>query len=150
LRPPEFPRLITTMSRRDLYHDAVRHALMKDGWTITHDPLPLGDQELLVFADLGAEKLLAAQRGLQKIAVEVKVLGGVSTITELQKAIGQYGLYRYLLERDEPERSLYLAVPQEIYSEYFSKDVIQGWLTREQIQLLIFDPELEVLQWLGM
>ncbi|MBD2552725.1 XisH family protein [Limnothrix sp. FACHB-708] len=138
------------MSRRDLYHDTVRNALEKDGWTITHDPLPLGDQELLVFADLGAEKLLAAQRGLQKIAVEVKVLGGVSTITELQKAIGQYGLYRYLLERDEPERRLYLAVPQEIYSEYFSKEVIQGWLIREQIQLLIFDPELEVLQWLGM
>ena len=136
------------MSRRDLYHDAVRNALIKDGWTITHDPLPLGDQELLVFADLGAEKLLAAQRGLQKIAVEVKVLGGVSTITELQKAIGQYGLYRYLLERDEPERRLYLAVPQEIYSEYFSKEVIQGWLIREQIQVLTFDPELEVLQWL--
>lgn len=136
------------MSRRDLYHDAVCHALIKDGWTITHDPLPLGDQELLVFADLGAEKLLAAQRGLQKIAVEVKVLGGVSTITELQKAIGQYGLYRYLLERDEPERRLYLAVPQEIYSEYFSKEVIQGWLIREQIQVLTFDPELEVLQWL--
>jgi len=104
----------------------------------------------LVFAELGAEKLLAARRGLQKIAVEVKVLGGVSTITELQKAIGQYGLYRYLLERDEPERRLYLAVPQEIYSEYFSKEVIQGWLIREQIQLLIFDPELEVLQWLEM
>jgi hypothetical protein len=38
------------MPRRDLFHDAVRNALVKDGWTITHDPyiLRFGDQRLQV------------------------------------------------------------------------------------------------------
>ncbi len=29
------------MPARDFYHDAVKNALTKDGWTITHDPLTL-------------------------------------------------------------------------------------------------------------
>ena len=37
------------MPRRDLYHDTVRNALIKDGWTIAHDPYVLGDAELYVF-----------------------------------------------------------------------------------------------------
>ena len=32
-------------------------------------------------------------------------------LSELEKAIGQYGLYRSLLRRLEPERELFLAVP---------------------------------------
>ncbi len=27
------------MPARDIHHDAVRNALVKDGWAITHDPL---------------------------------------------------------------------------------------------------------------
>lgn len=30
---------------KDLYHNAVRNALIKDGWTITHDPLRLEDND---------------------------------------------------------------------------------------------------------
>lgn len=26
------------MPARDIFHDAVKKALIKDGWTITHDP----------------------------------------------------------------------------------------------------------------
>ena len=50
------------MPARDLYHDVVRNALSKDGWAITHDPyrLPWGRKDLYV--DLGAEKLLAAEK----------------------------------------------------------------------------------------
>ncbi len=29
------------MPAKDTYHDAVRHALVKDGWTITHDPFTI-------------------------------------------------------------------------------------------------------------
>ncbi len=49
------------MPRRDLYHETVRNALIKEGWTITHDPLILGDLELRVYPDLGAEKSGASQ-----------------------------------------------------------------------------------------
>jgi hypothetical protein len=50
------------MPARDIYHASVKHALVKDGWIITHDPLilKLGKKDL--FVDLGAMQLLAAER----------------------------------------------------------------------------------------
>ena len=60
------------MPAKDIYHDAAKNALIKDGWTITNDPyvVSIGKKDLLV--DLGAEKLLSAEKGNQKIAVEIK------------------------------------------------------------------------------
>jgi hypothetical protein len=45
------------MAAKDIYHDHVRTALEKDGWTITHDPLTitLEDTSDNLFVDLGAE-----------------------------------------------------------------------------------------------
>src|SRR5258708_33705788 len=60
------------MSRLDLYHDAVRHALEKDGWTITHDPLTLSVGGRDIYVDLGAEKPIAAEKEGRRIAVEIK------------------------------------------------------------------------------
>ncbi|MCA6544142.1 MAG: fatty-acid oxidation protein subunit alpha, partial [Pseudanabaena sp. M074S1SP2A07QC] len=43
-----------------LVHDAVRNALIKDGWQITEDPLFLKIGGVELYIDLGAEKLIAA------------------------------------------------------------------------------------------
>ena len=69
------------MPRKGLIHEAVKIALIKDGWNITHDPLFIeyGNEDMYV--DLGAERLLAAERGAEKIAVEVKSFVGASTLT---------------------------------------------------------------------
>jgi XisH protein len=61
------------MSAKDIFHDTVRSALEKDGWTITSDPLTLEpSRRATIKIDLGAHKLLSAEKGTQKIAVEVK------------------------------------------------------------------------------
>jgi XisH protein len=60
------------MSRKDTFHDIVRRALEKDGWTITHDPLYIDLTDVEVQIDLGAERLIAAERNNQTIAVEIK------------------------------------------------------------------------------
>ena len=57
---------------KDIYHNTVRKALEKDGWTITHDPLTLKIGGRSTYVDLGAEKLFAAEKDDQQIAVEVK------------------------------------------------------------------------------
>ncbi len=51
------------MPAKDVFHDATRHALEKDGWTITHDPyhIKFGADDLYI--DLAAEKTIAAQEG---------------------------------------------------------------------------------------
>ena len=85
------------MPAKDIYHDTVKNALIKDGWTITHDPLVLRWGTTDVFIDLGAEQLLAAERHGRKIAVEVKSFVGRSDVDDLEKALGQYILYHDIL-----------------------------------------------------
>lgn len=101
------------MSARDLHHDALKHALVKDGWTITHDPLRLAWGGKDMYVDLGAERLLTAEKEGRKIAVELKSFVSPSEINDLQNALGQYCLYHSVLQRNEPERRLYLAIHRE-------------------------------------
>jgi hypothetical protein len=60
------------MAAKDIFHDAVKCALEKEGWLITNDPLFVRFGGLDMYIDLGAEKVLAAERNQEKIAVEVK------------------------------------------------------------------------------
>lgn len=95
---------------KDKYHEAVRKALVKDGWTITHDPYTISAGSKEVYIDLGAERIIAAEKGIEKIAVEIKTFRSASDIYDFERAIGQYVLYHSALRRREPERVLYLAV----------------------------------------
>ena len=89
-----------SMAAKDIYHDAVKQALIKDGWIVTDEPLTLSLGFRSLFVDLGAEKIVVATKNNQRIAVDMKSFVGKSTITELEKAIGQYMLY------DEALRSI--------------------------------------------
>ena len=111
------------MPAKDLYHEAVRNALIKDGWTITHDPLRLRLRRgKSLFVDLGAERLLAAERGTEKIAVEIKSFARASDMKDLEDAVGQFVLYAHLLRRSDPDRVLYLAVPELARRNVFEEE----------------------------
>jgi hypothetical protein len=134
--------------RRDQLHDACKQALIKDGWTITDDPLVLewGSKDL--FVDLGAERLLAAEKGTAKIAVEIKGFGGRSDTADLEQALGQYLLYRAVLARTESERVLYLAVPQSALTDTFSESLGRLVIEQYQLRLIAFEPSTaEVKSW---
>ncbi|MEH1813379.1 MAG: element excision factor XisH family protein [Nostoc sp.] len=60
------------MPARDFYHNNVKNALIKDKWTIAHDPLTLKFGKKDLYVDLGAKQLLAAQKAESKIAVVIK------------------------------------------------------------------------------
>lgn len=69
---------------------------------------------------------------------------------DLEQAIGQYVLYRIFLRRVEPDRELYLAVPQDVVEEVFSEEYGQGFLQDEQGKLFGFDIESEeVVEWVS-
>ena len=51
------------MPRFDKHHEAVKNALIKDGWTITDDPLTVEFEDVYLYADIGAERTLAAEKG---------------------------------------------------------------------------------------
>ena len=138
------------MPALDRYHHIVRRALEKDGWTITHDPLRLeiGDEDLYV--DIGAERMIAADKGTRKIAVEIKTFAAASRIAALQGAIGQYILYRVALRLLESERELYLAVPQPILVDGFQRrELWRAFLANEQCKIFGFDIESEeITEWM--
>jgi len=134
------------MPARDRYHQHVKSALIHDGWTITHDPLTLKWGLKDMYVDLGAERLLAAQKGTTKIAVEVKSFLGPSEIADLEQALGQYVLYSEVLMEVEPDRILYLAVHEEIFADLFEEPIGQLLLAKRRVRLLVFDPLLEVIR----
>lgn len=133
------------MSARDIYHNTVRLALEKDGWTITHDPFPLQIGKKRLSADLGAERLIIAEKGLQKIVVEVKSFVGQSDVKDLQQALGQYVLYSQILNEMEIERVLYLAVSQPTFNSVFTIELGQILLKNQIVRLIVFDDENEVI-----
>jgi hypothetical protein len=137
------------MSRRDDLHFSLRRTLEKDGWIITDDPLVLVLEKTLLKADLGAEKFFTAEKEGRKIAVEVKDFDGVSVISELEKTMGQLQLYQWALEHQEPDRELFLAISQDISIKHFQKPIFQLVVKRNKINLLVYEPEQEViLQWI--
>jgi hypothetical protein len=97
--------------------------------------------------DLGAERLLAAEQGNERIAVEIKVFGNISLVQAFHTAVGQYMNYRVNLEEYHPERQLFLAVPKSIFETFFASELAIRSVKRLQIKLLIFDPESEVISW---
>jgi hypothetical protein len=137
------------MSAKDIFHDAVKHGLEKEGWIITDDPLSLKFGDTRIYIDLGAQRVLAAQKDNEKIAIEIKTFTGDSILFNFHVAIGQFINYQLVLENKEPSRLLYLAVPEEIYQTFFQSLLAQSVIKKYQIPLIIYDPQKEViLQWL--
>ncbi len=101
-------------------------------------------EEDTIHIDLAAERVLSAEKGTRKIAVEIKTFGGASKLTDPEDAVGQYVVYRMALRRLEPERTLYLAVPQSIIVNRFQvRELWRAFLTDENGKLIGYDAAAE-------
>jgi hypothetical protein len=136
---------------RNIQHDAVIQALRGDGWTITHDPLILNYGDRRVFVDLGAERAtIAAERGDERIAVEIQSFVAVSPVHDLQDAVGQFVVYRAILAQREPNRILYLAVADSVFDTLFSEPLGQLLIADVELRIVVFDPQQQkVVRWIG-
>jgi XisH protein len=136
------------MSAKDIFHDAVRNGLEKEGWVITDDPLRIRAGRVDMQIDLGAKRIIAAEKGEEKIAVEIKSFISPSNISEFHTALGQFLNYRVALEEQQPDRVLYLAVPQGAYKTFFNLPFVETVIERFQLRLVVYDPNDEViLEW---
>lgn len=137
------------MPNKDRFHNAVRKALEKERWKITHDPLFLNFAQVEMYVDLGAEPLIAAEKDETQIAIEIKTFFGSSAINEFHTALGQYLNYLVALEDQHPGRVLYLAVPVETYESFFRLEFGQIAIRRYHLKLIVYDPTQEVIiKWL--
>jgi hypothetical protein len=148
--PDRVESLKPSMPAKDIYHNTVKNALIKDGWRITHDPLRIRlARGKNLFVDLGAERLLAAERGTEKIAVEIKSFTSPSDMRDLEQAVGQFILYDRLLKRYYPDYILYLAVSEDTRKTVFEEEAGETMIEDNIIRLVTFDPIKEaIVKWI--
>jgi hypothetical protein len=138
------------MPAKDIYHNTVKNALIKEGWIITNDPLHLKWGQKDMYVDLGAKQLLAAEQGTKKIAVEVKSFVSASEIVDLKSAIGGFFLYRALMSRLEPDRILYLGIRDAIFTALFKELIGKLLMESVNVNLPVFNRETErITQWIA-
>lgn len=138
------------MPAKDLYHDTVKAALIKDGWLIVADPYRIQYKDIDLYADLAAERPIAAERQGRKIVVAIKSFVGRSPMTDFHNAVGQYAVYRSLIQATEPDYQLYLAIDDITYENFFKREGIAFIIEVSQISLLVVDIEQqEIVQWIS-
>ncbi|MEG5059181.1 XisH family protein [Microcoleus sp. A2-C5] len=133
------------MAAKDRFHDAVKQALLKEQWVITADPLILKIDRVKFEIDLAAEKVFAAEKAGQKIAVEIKSFLNPSAVTDFHSALGQFLNYRLGLQMNEPDRTLYLAIPLDIFESFFQERFTQEAVRQYQVKLIVYEPVQEVI-----
>lgn len=127
----------------------IKNALVKDGWTITHEPYRIRYESDTLYADLGAEKTLAAERDGALIAVEIKSFLGDSPLRDFEEALGQYHLYLAVMRTVDPDRKLFLAVTDATYSDVFSRPTVRLALQQFPVAVLVVNiVSEEVVQWI--
>jgi hypothetical protein len=134
------------MPAKDIYHDAVKNALVQDGWEITDDPYIIKYEDAALYADLAAQKPIAAKRQEQKIVVEIKSFIGKSPMYDFHNALGQYIVYRNLIQLTEPEYKLYLAIDDFTYSSFFQRASIQVIINQNSLKIIVVDTQQEQIQ----
>ncbi len=138
------------MPRKDKYHEVVRVALEKDGWTITDDPLTVQVGVQDIYIDLAAEKdIIGAEKNGDRIAIEIKSMLRRSQFFDYYASLGQFLVYRLAIERTNLQRVLFLAIPASAYSDFLKNDIFQEAWKAYQVNLLIFDSDLKIVaQWI--
>ena len=136
------------MAAKDLFHESVKRALEKDNWVITADPLKFKFGKVRFEVDLAADRLIAAEREGEKIAVEIKSFLRASAITDFYAALGQFLSYRLALRETHPDRVLYLAVPEDIYQGFFELEFTRAAVEEYNLLIVVYDAlNEEIVQW---
>lgn len=134
------------MARQDKIHDAVKNALIKDGWTITADPFRIEFEEYKLYADLAAERPIKAVRGNEKIVVEIKSFLNPSSVSDFEDALGQYLIYRRLLSKLEPETKMFLAISEATYTDFFTLKATEFIVEAEQVSIFTVNLQKEEIE----
>ncbi|HRW11178.1 MAG TPA: element excision factor XisH family protein [Caldilineaceae bacterium] len=135
---------------KDKIHDAVKNALTNDNWLIIQEHLYIEYEELSILADIIAERApFIAVKDDKKILVEIKTFGGASFMRQLQQTLGQYSIYRDMVEFTDLAYDLFLAISDDIYEQFFLGKAIQRIIQRHQIQIIVVNLEREeIVEWI--
>ncbi len=135
---------------RDVFHDLVRAGLEREGWTITADPYNLKLDRIKLQIDLAADRIIAAQRDREKIAVEIKSFLNPSVVTDFYGALGQFLSYRAVLRQADTERILFLAIPLDAYENFFQSTFARLMIREYDLKIIVYNSiEGGIVQWIS-
>lgn len=138
------------MPAKDIYHDTVKRALIKDGWRITAENFQLPWGGTRAYIDIIADEIFVAEKEGRKIAVEVKSFVGQSNLSELEKAVGQFIIYRFAMRREDAERELFIAVGEKIYNKLFLHPDVIELVETEDLKIIVFDENKQmIVRWIN-
>jgi len=99
--------------------------------------------------DPTAERILVAERGIEKIAVEVKSFLEESSLHEFHKALGQYLDYQTGLEMLNSAYELILAIPEPVFNYLWSFEVIRRSAQKVDMKILVYKLSVpEITLWI--
>lgn len=134
---------------KDIIHQTIRNALEKDDWTVTNDPYTLQSGDVSLDIDIAAEKFLLAEKGKEKILVEIKSFGRRSLVYDFHTAVGQYINYRGALRDEGIDIELFLGVSEETYRNFERKRFFMRRIRENDIKLLVTNLLSEkIITWL--
>jgi hypothetical protein len=137
------------MSAKDRFHQAVKIGLQKEQWRIVEDPLNLTWEEVELRIDLAADRVVAADREDERIAVEIKSFLEQSTVYSFHGAVGQFMSYRTMIQEKDPDRRLYLAVPLDTYKSFFQQPFTRAVIQQNRIPLIVYNAvKEEIVLWI--
>jgi hypothetical protein len=144
---PTFLLAGCSMPIRDVCHQQVMNALQKASWIVDESQVFLRADGLTFYVDIQAQHTNGSVQRI--IVVEVKCFSDErSDQDELYRAIGQYLIYRSVLQIRAPQIPLYLAIPSLVYNRLFRKTVVQNVVENNQIKVVVVNLELEeIIQW---
>jgi len=136
------------MSAFDQCHEQVVRALEKAGWEVVQSPFRLRLFYRFVYVDLEVARGTNGSRE-QMLLVEVKCFPDPKNTTrDLYTSIGQYLVYRAMIREKGLPHSVYLAVPETIFSAVFDPAVMQV-VKDSQIKIVVVNLEEErIVQWI--
>lgn len=92
---------------------------------------------------------MSAQKGDEKIVIEIKSFVNPSFIYDLERVVGQYIIYRNFLKRTATDYKIYLALTQLVYKSNFD-ETISIIIDENEINLIIVDSEQEIItKWIN-
>jgi hypothetical protein len=131
---------------RDIFHSLIKEALESEGWVVTHDPFLLHSRkEGGLQVDIGAEKILIAEREQRRIAVEVKSFVHISILHDFLLAVGQFYVYKKLLLKNDTERVLYVALPDFVYNRIIKYDWAKDVVEDLKMKFILYDTNLKII-----
>ncbi len=139
------------MPAKDIYHDAIKNALIKDGWDIVADPYPLEYEDIELYPDLAIVKNNSANGEQRKLIVEIKSFISPSLFKDFELALGQYIIYRNLIRLSQSEyQEIYLAIKNEVHESFFQRKSVQALININNVSLVSIDViKEEVVKWIN-